>query len=113
MIPRTSQGLQGPPFQPPVIRNRLNPECGGCAELWLWHLQVANFCYINEDSLQHLSHTHQVPHLLYSKQRQVVTPPLPVHVHLGTTVKYNIGCSLGDVIRMLGGKKGVRPILQQ
>lgn len=25
------QRLQGPPFQPPVIRKRLDPECGGCA----------------------------------------------------------------------------------
>lgn len=37
------QRLQGPPFQPPVIRKRLDPECGGCAELWLRHLQVVNF----------------------------------------------------------------------
>lgn len=73
--------------------------------------QFLLYIFINEDSLQHLSHTRQVPHLLYSKQRQVVTPPLSVRVHLETTVKYNIGCSLGDVIRMLGGKKGVRPIL--
>lgn len=76
-----SQKLQGSLFQAPVNMKRLDPECGGCRDLWLKHLQVVNiFFYIKIRKACNTSHipVTQVPPLLYSKQSPSVPRPLAI-----------------------------------
>ena len=60
---------------------RLDPECGGCTDLWLQHLQVVNIYFFIKIrtvcNICHIPLTQDRP-LLYSKQRQSVPWPLAI-----------------------------------